>query len=180
MKTVVGGLPVTWYEKPANVVTVTVCVNPALMGGNGSGKLPGPNCPAGYRKPEVFVAGTEPKTDDRDVYLPGGCYKLVAHFPDWQPFANAWASNAGGNSAGRFHGPFCGIAYNPCASGAPSLAPLQGSPSPSPCPSGSPAGSSSPFPSGSAPTGTSGPPRSPGPPRTVTPAPTPTPAPPKR
>jgi membrane peptidoglycan carboxypeptidase len=182
MKTVVGGLPVTWYEKPANVVTATVCVNPALMGGNGSGKLPGPNCPAGFRKPEVFVSGTEPKTDDRDVYLPGSCYKLVAHFPDWQPFANAWAANAGGNSAGRFHGPFCGIAYNPCASGAPaSLAPSSSNPIPQ-CPSGSPASSSSPFPSpgGNGGPGTSGAPGSSGPPRTVTPAPTRTPAPTKR
>src|SRR5262249_34694234 len=102
MLTVVGGLPVTWYERPSNVVTATVCVNPALMGGNGSGKLPGPYCPAGFRRSEVFVAGTEPKTDDRDVYLPGGCYKLVAHFADWQPFANSWAANASANSAGRF------------------------------------------------------------------------------
>jgi membrane peptidoglycan carboxypeptidase len=178
MKTVVGGLPVTWYEKPSNVVTVTVCVNPALMGGNGSGKLPGPNCPAGFRRPEVFVAGTEPKTDDRDVYLAGGCYKLTAHFADWQSFANSWASNAGANSAGRFHGPFCGIAFNPCASGIPgaSLAPSSTGPSPTPC--GSPSASPNASPSGNL--GTSGPPGRSGTPGTVTPAPTPvrTPAPP--
>ncbi len=140
MKTVVGGLPVTWYERPSNVVTATVCVNPVLMGGNGSGKLPGPYCPSSFRKTEVFVSGTEPKTDDRDVYLAGGCYKLVAHFADWQPFANAWAAKASANSGGRFSGPFCGISQDPCASPIPgaSLAPLSVGPSPSPCPSGSP------------------------------------------
>ena len=38
-------LPATWYEKPAGIVTRTVCVNPSVMGGNGSGELLGPGCP---------------------------------------------------------------------------------------------------------------------------------------
>jgi len=147
MKTVVGGLPVVWYERPDNVVSRVVCVNPALGGGNGSGKLPGPNCPGSFRRSEWFVAGTEPKTDDRDVYLAGGCYKLVAHFADWQGYANKWAAGAGGYSAGRFSGPFCGI-----------------SPSPSP------SASATPSPSG-------GPPRRETPTPKVTPAPTPAPTP---
>ena len=129
MKTVVGGLDPVWYERPDNVVQVTVCVNPALRGGNGSGKLPGPNCPSSFRRAEFFVRGTEPKTDDRDVYLAGGCYKLVAHFADWQAFANKWAAGAGGYSAGRFSGPFCGITPSPSPSASPSF-PGDGSPGP--------------------------------------------------
>ncbi|MBI2773018.1 MAG: penicillin-binding protein [Chloroflexi bacterium] len=121
MTKVVGGLPVVWYEKPDNVVNVTVCVNPALRGGNGSGKLPGPNCPAGFRRNEIFVKGTEPRTNDSDVYLAGGCYKLTAHFADWQGYANTWAAGASKYSAGRFSGPFCGIAAAP--SGSPSASP---------------------------------------------------------
>lgn len=151
MKTVVGRLPPVWYQRPVNVVDRVVCVNPALMGGNGSGKLPGPNCPSSFRRSEIFVSGTEPRTDDRDVYLAGGCYKLVAHFADWQPFANTWAANAGKLSGGRFGGSFCGITT---ASACPSLgASPTGAPGPSPsgspCPSSAaPSGSASPSPSG--------------------------------
>src|SRR6266540_3722853 len=47
MKTVVGGLPPTWYDRPAGIVDRVVCVNPSVTGGNGSGMLPGPFCP-GY------------------------------------------------------------------------------------------------------------------------------------
>src|SRR6267378_3071188 len=45
MKTVVAGLPPDWYARPDGIVDKVVCMNPALMGGNGSGLLPGPNCP---------------------------------------------------------------------------------------------------------------------------------------
>jgi membrane peptidoglycan carboxypeptidase len=120
MKTVVGGLPATWYQRPEGIVERVVCVNPALMGGNGSGKLPSPFCPGGYRKAEIFVSGTEPKTDDRDVYA-GGCYRLVAHFADWQGFASKWLSNASGYSFGRFGGGVCGASAKP--SGSPSASP---------------------------------------------------------
>jgi membrane peptidoglycan carboxypeptidase len=129
MKTVVGGLPAVWYEKPSNVVNVTVCVNPALMGGNGSGLLPGPQCPSSFRKSEVFVKGTEPKVDDRSVYV-NGCYRLIAHFPDWQPYANTWAANAGKLSGGRFGGV--------CGTGAPASASPSVSPGGVPSPSGPP------------------------------------------
>ena len=130
MKSVVGGLPPVWYEKPANVVNVTVCVNPGIMGGNGSGMLPSSSCPPSFRRNEIFVKGTEPTTDDRNMWI-GGCYRLIAHFADWQPFANKWAAGAGGYSGGRFGG-VCGTG-GPMASGSPSASPA-GSPTAPPKP----------------------------------------------
>jgi membrane peptidoglycan carboxypeptidase len=125
MKTVVGGLPATWYDKPAGIVDRVVCVNPNLMGGNGSGMLPGPYCP-GYRFTEHYVEGTEPKTNDADFYTSCGI-RLVAPFSDWQPYYNAWASGAvsGAYSYGRFSWSICGFAPKPSASpsGGPSLPP---------------------------------------------------------
>ncbi|MGH2378923.1 MAG: transglycosylase domain-containing protein [Candidatus Limnocylindria bacterium] len=133
MKGVVGGLPETWYDQPESVIEEVVCVNPTLRGGNGSGKLPGPRCPRSYRMSEYFVAGTEPKTDDSDVYLRGGCYKLTAHFPDWQKFAVRWAQRSGSASGGRFSPAICGIARatpspsaTPDGSGEPSSPPGEG------------------------------------------------------
>jgi membrane peptidoglycan carboxypeptidase len=117
MKTVVNGLPVTWYDKPAGIVDRVVCVNPSLMGGNGSGMLPGPSCPASYRFTEHYVEGTEPKTNDADFYT--GCgIRLVAPFADWQPYFNSWASGAvsGAYSYGRFSWSICGFAPKPSAS----------------------------------------------------------------
>jgi membrane peptidoglycan carboxypeptidase len=124
MKTVVGGLPVVWYPKPAGVVTVTVCTNPSLMGGNGSGELPGPNCPSNFRRAENFIAGTEPKKNDSDFYTSCGI-NLRAPFPDWQKDYNAWAAGAvsGAYSYGRFSWQICGFApkpsVDPNASGSP-------------------------------------------------------------
>src|SRR5439155_428646 len=76
----------------------TVCVNPVLLGGNGSGLLPGPNCPGTFKFTEHFVQGTEPTTDDRNFYTSCGI-RLVAPFADWQGAYNAWASGA---VSGRF------------------------------------------------------------------------------
>jgi membrane peptidoglycan carboxypeptidase len=124
MKTVVGALPVTWYPKPDGIVTVTVCTNPSLYGGNGSGELPGPNCPAGFRRAENFIQGTEPKKNDSDFYLPGGCINLRAPFADWQKDYATWASDAvaGKYSYGRFTWAICGVAQ-PSPSGSPSSNP---------------------------------------------------------
>ena len=138
MKTVVGGLPVVWYPRPDGIVTVTVCENPALTGGNGSGELPGPGCPASFRKQENFIAGTEPKKNDSDFYT--GCgINLRAPFADWQPYYNQWASGAvsGLYSYGRFSWSICGFAPRPVApSGAPSPGPSgSGAPAPSGPPS---------------------------------------------
>ena len=137
MKTVVGGLPVVWYPRPDGIVTVTVCENPALTGGNGSGELPGPGCPAGFRKPENFIAGTEPKKNDSDFYT--GCgINLRAPFTDWQPYYNQWASGAvsGVYSYGRFSWSICGFAPKPSASPSGSPGPSgSGAPSPSGPPS---------------------------------------------
>ena len=125
MKTVVGGLPATWYDKPAGIVDRVVCVNPNLLGGNGSGALPGPYCP-GYRFTEHYVEGTEPKSNDSDFYTSCGI-RLVAPFSDWQPYFNTWASGAvsGSYSYGRFSWSICGFAPKPSASpsGLPTLPP---------------------------------------------------------
>jgi membrane peptidoglycan carboxypeptidase len=122
MKTVVGGLPPTWYDRPAGIVDRVVCVNPSLYGGNGSGALPGPSCPSNFRFTEHYVEGTEPKTNDSDFYTSCGI-RLVAPFADWQPYYNSWAAGAvsGAYSYGRFSWNICGFAPKPSAS--PSVGP---------------------------------------------------------
>ena len=128
MKTVVGALPPDEFKRPAGIVDKVVCVNPSLTGGNGSGKLPGPNCPASFRWTEQYAQGTEPTTDDRDVYLPSGCYKITIPFADWTADIAKWASaaNGGAYGYGRFNWNLCGYAK----------------PSPSPGPSGGQGGPS--------------------------------------
>ncbi|MDE3111922.1 MAG: penicillin-binding protein [Chloroflexota bacterium] len=137
MSKVVGGLPPVWYQAPPNVVHVTVCENPALRGGNGSGLLPGPGCPASWRKDEVFVKGTEPTTDDRAVMI-NGCYRVISPFTDWQGYVNAWVAGHSSLSGGRMG--YCYVA------GAFATIPPGFGPSPTPKPSASPGGSPSPFP----------------------------------
>ena len=120
-------------------------MNPALMGGNGSGLLPGPNCPGTFRFTEHFVQGTEPTTDDRGFYTSCGI-RMVAPFADWQGAYNGWASGAvsGRFSYGRFFWTICGFVPKPPES-------------PSPSPGSSPGPSGQPFPS--APPGQTAPPR---------------------
>jgi hypothetical protein len=123
MKTVVGALPPDDFKRPAGIVDKVVCVNPALTGGNGSGKLPGPNCPSGFRWTEQYVQGTEPTSDDRDVYQPG-CYRITVPFSDWAADIAKWASAANGGSYGygRFSWSICGYPKSipsPSASGGP-------------------------------------------------------------
>ncbi len=124
MKSVVGGLEVEDFKRPADVVEKVVCVNPGIMGGNGSGKLPGGKCPSSFRRTEVFVKGTEPTTNDDAFWATPGCLKLVAHFPDWQPYANAWgsAANGGAYSYGRFNWCITGVGITR-PSGSPSASP---------------------------------------------------------
>jgi membrane peptidoglycan carboxypeptidase len=134
MKTVVGGLPVAWYPRPEGIVDATVCVNPSLYGGNGSGDLPGPGCPSNFRKVEHYIQGTEPKKNDADFYV-GGCINLRAPFADWQPYYNKWAAEAvaGARSYGRFSWNICGVAPKPSASPSASGAPRpSGAPTPQP------------------------------------------------
>ena len=138
MKTVVGGLPVTWYPKPAGIVDVTVCTNPSLLGGNGSGELPGPNCPSGFRRTEHFIDGTQPKKNDADFYTSCGI-TLRAPFADWQKDYNAWATGAvdGKYSYGRFSWQICG--FDPKPSGSPSASPSgSGQPNPTARPTPTP------------------------------------------
>ena len=137
MKTVVGALPPDWYPRPDGIVDKTVCVNPVLLGGNGSGLLPGPNCPGTFKLTEHFVQGTEPTTDDRNFYTSCGI-RLVAPFADWQGAYNAWASGAvsGRFSYGRDYWTICGFVPKPSES-----------PSPSPgAPTGPPNATQPPFP----------------------------------
>src|SRR5213593_1372204 len=148
MKTVVGGLPPTWYDRPSGIVDKVVCVNPSLYGGNGSGELPGPGCPVNFRFTEHYVEGTEPKKTDADFYL-GGCISLRAPFADWQPWYSRWASEAvsGVHSYGRFSWSICGFAPKPSAS--PSGSPgSSGSPGPerTPVPTRTPPGPPTPPP----------------------------------
>jgi membrane peptidoglycan carboxypeptidase len=139
MKTVVGGLPVAWYDRPAGIVDKVVCVNPALLGGNGSGELPGPGCPASFRFTEHYVEGTEPKNNDSAFYTSCGI-RLIAPFADWQKDYNSWAAGAvsGAYSYGRFSWNICGFAPRPVS---PS-----GSPGPSNGPSGPPTSTQPPQP----------------------------------
>lgn len=139
MKRIMQSLPVAWYDRPAGIVDETVCVNPSLYGGNGSGELPGPFCPAGFRKVEHFVAGTQPKTNDLDFYTACGI-NLKAPFPDWQKDYDIWAAQAvaGEHSYGRFTWRICGFApkpspsASPSPSGGPSQPPPQASVTPKP------------------------------------------------
>lgn len=137
MKTLASFVPATWYDKPAGIVTKTVCVNPSVIGGNGSGMLPGPSCPSGFRMSENYVEGTEPKTNDADFYTSCGI-RLVAPFADWQPYYNKWASEAvsGARSYGRFSWNICGFAPKPSPS--PSVGPNPSNPFATPPPRNTP------------------------------------------
>jgi membrane peptidoglycan carboxypeptidase len=133
MKIVTGALPPDGWARPAGIVDRVVCVNPALTGGNGSGLLPGPNCPSSFRWTESYVQGTEPTIDDRNVYLPGGCYKISIPFSDWAADIGKWASaaNGGAYNYGRFNWNICGYSA-PKPSGSPGPSGGPGAPSPTP------------------------------------------------
>ena len=117
MKKVMEPLPVEWYPRPDNIVDRVVCTNPSLYGGNGSGELPGPNCPGNFRMVEHYVAGTEPKKTDADFYTSCGI-RLVAPFADWQDDYAKWAAGAvsGKFGYGRFSWTICGFAPKPSES----------------------------------------------------------------
>ena len=136
MSKLVGGMPVVWYKQPADVVHEVVCENPSLYGGNGSGLLPGPGCPAAWRKDEVFVAGTQPTINDSSVMI-NGCYRVFAAFPDWQGYVNAWIANHSAASGGRMNYCYIPGAYAPIPPGF--------APPPSPKPSATPGVSPAPF-----------------------------------
>ncbi len=120
MKQVVAGLPVEWYPEPDGMVDRVVCVNPSPYGGNGSGELPGPFCPPGFRFTEHYLAGTEPKKNDADFYTSCGI-RLAAPFADWQADYNRWAAGAvnGSYGYGRFNWQICGFSPSPSPSASP-------------------------------------------------------------
>jgi hypothetical protein len=80
------------------------------------------------------VQGTEPTIDDRNVYLPGGCYKISIPFSDWAADIGRWAgaANGGAYNYGRFNWNICGYSA-PKPSGSPA-APSGGPGAPSPTP----------------------------------------------
>src|SRR5438094_1808799 len=144
MKTVVASLPPDWYARPDGIVDKVVCVNPSLYGGNGSGLLPGPNCPSTFRFTEHYVQGTEPTTDDRNFYTSCGI-NLRAPFLDWQADYNRWAAGAVSGAYsynGRFSWRICGFAPKPSEA-----------PSPSPGSSGPPGATQPPQPQPTPPPG---------------------------
>lgn len=56
MRKVTEGIPATWYERPPGITDRVVCVP--------SGLLPSEACPENQRRSEIFVAGTEPTSED--------------------------------------------------------------------------------------------------------------------
>jgi membrane peptidoglycan carboxypeptidase len=120
-------LPVAWYDRPGGIVDRVVCAKPGMFGGSGSGLLPSPACPGGWRVTEKFVAGTEPKTDDRG-FFGAGCVQPRAERPEWNADIVRWAR---GGKNGRLGLGICGVSASPSPS--PST-----SPRPSPQPSGPP------------------------------------------
>ncbi len=146
MKTVVGALPPDDFKEPPGIVQKVVCVNPSLLGGNGSGLLPGPNCPGTFRFNEKFAPGWEPTIDDRNFYTSCGI-RLVSPVPEWQVYMNKWATEAvnGQHSYGRFFWTICGFAPKPSESPSgspnpnPSATPPRGTPIPAPTPRPTPA-----------------------------------------
>lgn len=137
-------LPVEWYERPKGIVERTVCARPGLFGGIGSGLLPGPGCPSGWRVVEKFVEGTEPRQDDRFFWGAGGCALLRAERPEWQADVMRWAASGRGGVRPGGSVAVCGVKPSP----SPSASPSAGA---SPSPSGSP---TSPAPRTIAPIGT--------------------------
>jgi membrane peptidoglycan carboxypeptidase len=139
MKEVLDGVPVTDWERPANIVQASVVVAPGAFGGYGSGLLPSNLSP--FSTTEFFVRGTVPTQADN--WWVEGCpgadgSRRVALKPQerapgnvWQKYTDHWirAANAGAHNYGRYSWNL--TSSEPCPTFSPS-------PSPSPSPSASP------------------------------------------
>jgi membrane peptidoglycan carboxypeptidase len=150
MKEVLANVEVKDWERPANVVTANVVSAPGAYGGYGSGMLPSNLTP--FATPELFLRGTEPRT--QDSWYAQGCPK-----PDgtatvgmrireigpavWAPYTQQWIGDAtrGLRSYGRY-------TWNLVTEACPTP-----SPTPTPAPLLSPGGSPRPSASGGAPPG---------------------------
>jgi hypothetical protein len=176
MKEVLDGVPVTDWERPANIVQASVVAAPGAFGGYGSGLLPSNLSP--FSMTEFFVRGTVPTQADN--WWVEGCpgadgSRRVALKPQerapgnvWQKYTDAWikAANAGVHNYGRYSWNLIGSEACPTFSPSPSPSPSPSTgftPGPTVKPSGTPFVVPSltlpPFPSG----------------RTVAPSPTRTP-----
>jgi membrane peptidoglycan carboxypeptidase len=138
MKEVLDGVPVSDWERPANIVQASVVAAPGAFGGYGSGLLPSNLSP--FSMTEFFVRGTVPTQADN--WWVEGCpgadgTRRVALKPQerapgnvWQKYTDAWirAANAGAHSYGRYSWNL--ISSEPCPSPSPSPSP-SASPSPS-------------------------------------------------
>ncbi len=139
MKEVLDGVPISDWERPANIVQASVVVAPGAFGGYGSGLLPSNLSP--FSMTEFFVRGTVPTQADN--WWVEGCpvadgTRRVALKPQerapgnvWQKYTEQWikAANAGAHNYGRYSWNLIG------SEACPTFSP---SPSPSPSPSSSP------------------------------------------
>jgi hypothetical protein len=140
MKEVLDGVPVSDWERPANIVQATVVAAPGAFGGYGSGLLPSNLSP--FSMTELFVRGTVPTQADN--WWVEGCpaadgARKIALRPQerapgnvWQKYTDQWIrqANAGAHNYGRYSWNLIGS--DPCPSPSPP------SPSPSPSPAFSP------------------------------------------
>jgi len=178
MKEVLAGVEVKDWERPANVVTANVVVAPGAYGGYGSGMLPSSLTP--FASPELFIRGTEPRTQD-NWYGPGcpradGTTTIGMRIREvgpagWGPYTQKWVDDAkaGLRSYGRYTWNLVG---ETCPSPSPTPSPSpSASPSPSPSPGRTPRPSPTRTPRGQDPFPT---PSLPLPPITFAPSPTPT------
>jgi membrane peptidoglycan carboxypeptidase len=151
MKEVLDGVPVTDWERPANIVQASVVAAPGAFGGYGSGLLPSNLSP--FSMTEFFVRGTVPTQADN--WWVEGCpaadgTRRVALKPQerapgnvWQKYTDAWikAANAGVHNYGRYSWNLIGSEACPTFSPSPSPSPSPStgfSPTPTIRPSGTP------------------------------------------
>jgi membrane peptidoglycan carboxypeptidase len=140
MKEVLDGVPVSDWERPANIVQASIVAAPGAFGGYGSGLLPSNLSP--FSMTEFFVRGTVPTQADN--WWVEGCpgadgTRRVALKPQerapgnvWQKYTDAWirAANAGVHNYGRYSWNLIGSEACPTFSPSPSPSP-SASPSPS-------------------------------------------------
>lgn len=88
------------------IVERTICAGPGPYGGSGTGFVPSSLCPSRWRTVEKFVAGREPRMDDR-VFFGTRCLRAVAERPEWQADLNRWAAAFKNTQLGY---PICGHA----------------------------------------------------------------------
>ena len=161
MKEALAGTPAADWDRPADIVTMSVVSSPGAFGGYGSGLLPSSLSP--FSMSENFVKGKVPAKQD-DWFVQGcpsgdGTRKVALQLKEsapasWARYTDKWVAdaNAGRHTYGRY-------AWNVLGS--------------QPCPSPSPSPTASPRPSPTLPFFTVPPSILP----TKTPVPTPTPTP---